>query len=544
MRINSKLILLLACVGMILATPVWADVPENMNVQGRLADAAGDPLPPGFKIFTFKIWDAEVGGTEVWPGGPGEVQTIGTDDDGLWTAQIGKLLGLTDAVFQDTTRWLEVTIDDNVNPVETLPRIKLNTNPFTYRSASSQNSDLLDGLNSTDFAANAHGHAPADITPQGSGSTLDADLLDGNHASAFAGIGHNHDAAYVNEAGDTLPPAGLTLYQANGDPGILFAPESGAILTYGNDGLLQTRLYDGAWGELDLWDESASNDNTVVLTATSNSGGQLYLRNNTATVNTIVLDGGQTGDASVRIPSGAINRIEILDEPGIASQQANIFVVLSSTSSTTNMIDLETVTITIPTSGWIRVEANAYAWFSGAIGQSATAHYQIAESSTGSHTLPYFRRFGVYLKAGVGNEFGSLNCSRIFFKSAGTYTFRVEVNRDVISTGATVNFGWPILTATFYTTSYGAVNTIVASGEAGDFEHAEAVQVDLTDIGSLGESGVIETLYKVDLRELEVRAARAEAAAQEAMRDLLEAQSQVGQTGTLNRSIGDQQGDE
>jgi hypothetical protein len=32
----------------------------------------------------------------------------------------------------------------------------------------------------------AHVHAPADITPQGSGSTLDADLLDGYDATAFA----------------------------------------------------------------------------------------------------------------------------------------------------------------------------------------------------------------------------------------------------------------------------------------------------------------------------------------------------------------------
>ena len=43
MRINSKLILLLACAALIMATPVLADVPENMSVQGRLTDAAGDP---------------------------------------------------------------------------------------------------------------------------------------------------------------------------------------------------------------------------------------------------------------------------------------------------------------------------------------------------------------------------------------------------------------------------------------------------------------------------------------------------------------------
>lgn len=50
----------------------------------------------------------------------------------------------------------------------------------------------------------AHTHAPADITPQGSGSGLDADLLDGQHASAFAAAGHHHDGTYVKKTGDTM----------------------------------------------------------------------------------------------------------------------------------------------------------------------------------------------------------------------------------------------------------------------------------------------------------------------------------------------------
>ena len=101
MRINSKLILLLACAALIMATPVLADVPENMSVQGRLTDAAGDPLPAGLKIFSFSIWDVQVGGTKVWPGIPSEDQTLSTDDNGLWTAQVGKDEALTEAVAAD-----------------------------------------------------------------------------------------------------------------------------------------------------------------------------------------------------------------------------------------------------------------------------------------------------------------------------------------------------------------------------------------------------------------------------------------------------------
>ena len=60
-----------------------------MNIQGRLHDGAGAPVSPGLKTFTFRIFDQQVGGTEVWPAGPGETQTITTDSQGLWTAAIG-----------------------------------------------------------------------------------------------------------------------------------------------------------------------------------------------------------------------------------------------------------------------------------------------------------------------------------------------------------------------------------------------------------------------------------------------------------------------
>jgi hypothetical protein len=46
---------------------VHAVVPGSITVQGRLTDTGGNPLPPGFKSFTFKIFDAASSGTEVWP---------------------------------------------------------------------------------------------------------------------------------------------------------------------------------------------------------------------------------------------------------------------------------------------------------------------------------------------------------------------------------------------------------------------------------------------------------------------------------------------
>ena len=119
----------------------WAEVPSNMNMQGRLTDNLGDPVAPGLKIFTFKIFDAEVNGTEIWPAGTGEDQTLFTGANGLWNARVGEIIPLNATVFADTSRWLEVTVDDGINPVETLSRIKLNTNPWSHQAVSATSAD-------------------------------------------------------------------------------------------------------------------------------------------------------------------------------------------------------------------------------------------------------------------------------------------------------------------------------------------------------------------------------------------------------------------
>ncbi len=120
----------------VFAASVRADVPNTMNVQGRLTDASGTPLPAGSKTLTFKIFDAEVAGNEIWPFVPGEDHSVTSDAEGRWTATIGTTIPIPEWVFEDTVRWLEVTVNDGVNPVTTLPRVRLATGPYAYRVGS------------------------------------------------------------------------------------------------------------------------------------------------------------------------------------------------------------------------------------------------------------------------------------------------------------------------------------------------------------------------------------------------------------------------
>ena len=112
-----------------------AAVPTQLTVQGRLTDAVGNPLAVGLKQLTFRIFDSQSGGTEIWPGGSGESQTLTSNAQGLWVALVGAIEPLTDAVFADSVRWLEITVYDGINPITTMPRVRLVTAPYAQRVA-------------------------------------------------------------------------------------------------------------------------------------------------------------------------------------------------------------------------------------------------------------------------------------------------------------------------------------------------------------------------------------------------------------------------
>jgi hypothetical protein len=109
-------------------TAALAAVPAQITVQGKLTDAGGNPLPAGPKSFVFRIYNQQVGGVEIWPGDLGDAQTISSDADGLWSANIGASIPLIEAVFDSDVRWLQVIVESTL-----LPRVRLVTGPYAYR---------------------------------------------------------------------------------------------------------------------------------------------------------------------------------------------------------------------------------------------------------------------------------------------------------------------------------------------------------------------------------------------------------------------------
>ena len=525
MRTVLTLVIFMVLVAAFAAPVTRADVPESMNVQGRLTDAAGDPASPGLKNFTFRIFNQQVGGTEIWPGGAGELQTLATDADGLWNANLGVLIALPPPVFQDSSRWLQVTVDDGVNPAETLPRIKLNTNPYSFRAASAQDADALGGLSATDLQ---------NMFVDESGDVMSGNLSlnDGTPAitldlrtSAF--LGYRDDGSLNTRLGSNSPSSFLQLYGANVERVFLNGGSSYGFLGLADgdgDRTIALRANTTTGGTINIQQEDDSPG--IYLRGGSTSNGATLQMYSAGGSNTISLDADLTGNAAAVLPAGSIYDAEILDEPGVAQ------ALPSSASLTTNgtVVNVGARTISCPTSGYVVVWATAQVNVSHTSGGGqSTIDFGVSNSST---TFPsdQDKDMGVPSGAPSGTYYLLGSAQKIFSVGSGNRTFYLLARKN---SGNTHTVSASTLSLLFVPTSYGTVSAVVAASQAGEFENAKERIVTQPD----GEGQTTrETVYEVDLRDLELRAARAEAEAERARCELREAEL------AAERSQGDNMG--
>jgi len=110
----------------------------------------------------------------------------------------------------------------------------------------------------------------------------------------------------------------------------------------------------------------------------------------------------------------------------------------------------------------------------------------------------------------------SINDQHIFPVSAGSNSFYLLAQMGQTTDLSLI--GLASVSAVYFPTSYGTVSGVIPLAEAGAFEHATRVEP---------MPGMPDTqpLVVVDMRELEMRALRAEAAAEKARRELAEQES-------------------
>lgn len=281
-----------------------ATVPTQMTVQGRLTDLAGAPFAVGSKTFIFRIFNDSAGGSEVWPGGGGEVQSITSGADGLWIGLLGAVNPLTDAVFSDSVRWLEINVDGT-----TLPRIRLVTGPYAFRVST------IDGASG--------GHISSKVS-------IGTSVNPGDHAFAagFGNVASGHGSIALGSSntasGSSSSVSGGSGNQAAGD----FAVIGGGVY---NRAAGDFAVVTGGGGPLPADSNSAAGEASFVGGGQSNRATGSYATVGGGGLNRAIGDasavvGGQenSADGIAAIVSGGINNSTTADYATVSGGSLNI----------------------------------------------------------------------------------------------------------------------------------------------------------------------------------------------------------------------------
>ncbi len=160
-----------------------AQVPGQINFQGKLTDTLGNPVANDNYDMEFALYDTDSGETALWS----EQQSVWVAD-GIYNVVLGQPYNELTVDLFSTPLYLGVKVGTDE---EMMPRQILTSVPFALKAGSTSAGAITSIML-------ADGAALAEILDNaGSGSQLDADKLDGQDASYFAPSSHVH-----NEYGD------------------------------------------------------------------------------------------------------------------------------------------------------------------------------------------------------------------------------------------------------------------------------------------------------------------------------------------------------
>ncbi len=115
MKRSSSPIITFGLILMFCTSTAFAQAPQIISYQGRLSDAAGDPVTDGSYILRFTIYGEAAGGAELWTSDFREVPV----DNGLFTYALGdSTVFPTDLFSSDAARYLGIKVggDSEIEP--------------------------------------------------------------------------------------------------------------------------------------------------------------------------------------------------------------------------------------------------------------------------------------------------------------------------------------------------------------------------------------------------------------------------------------------
>lgn len=132
-------------------------VPRTMSYQGVLNDSDGDPVRNTTLNITFRVFDADEGGSQLWT----EVVQVTTDQRGNFKAILGETNPLN--LSFDVNYYLELQIEGDPQPLE--PRQKLHMAAYAARADTANNAIPADNSVSQIKLKTAWGEVSRDTYP-------------------------------------------------------------------------------------------------------------------------------------------------------------------------------------------------------------------------------------------------------------------------------------------------------------------------------------------------------------------------------------------
>jgi hypothetical protein len=470
-------------------------VPHLINYQGMLTQSDGiTPVPNGTYSILFRIYDAATVGTLMWD----HTYSV-TVTNGLFNVILGTSEPI-DLAF-DEPYWLEIKV--GADPVLS-PRTQLTSVGYAYTSeyAVSAGSAPTGGgwvdagtkvrLETSTDSVGIGTSTPAYKLDVAGSLNLNKGIASGialrvNGAEAlwydgtYFSWGFGGTANYFADSvgiGTTNPGQKLSVI---GDVGVGSSSTTGSLKVYMSGSanpIVRAENYSTNGGKVDLFDEAGNC--THYIEADQDGSGGFFEVMRSASAYGFKVDGNysgtneprveitgssqgayfrmdQSGNGSVLLPTDAISRGEILDEPGVASnKEGSAGVTLDGTVQT-----LLSRTITCPASGYVLVIGTAQANVFQTYGTVSTADFGVSASSS---SFPVNQEVALYFDDALatGTYIIPTTVHGLFTVSAGSNTFYFLAQEN--SGNYSVNDMQ--LTLVYLPTAYGTVVATKIEGES------------------------------------------------------------------------------
>ena len=208
-------LLFVAIVLMALTSNIFAQgIPETINYQGILKDAAGVVVSNGDYNLTFKLYDVASGGASLWS----ETKLI-TVANGIVNTQLGSVVPIPQTTFT-AVAWLGITVAAGT---ELIPRIALASVPYSIYSLNVPdnsinavkiaNNQVVKSLNGLKDNVNLVAGSNITITPSGNDLTISS-------TGGGSGIGGSGTANYLSKFTNSSTLGNSVLYDDGNRIGI------------------------------------------------------------------------------------------------------------------------------------------------------------------------------------------------------------------------------------------------------------------------------------------------------------------------------------